>query len=91
MLLRRGASMASKNPPGWLGAPAPGASSLKAANFAIETSHDGRNLAYRFARAIVTMRRLNQDPLPPPQPAPRGRIRTSRDIATPAHGGRRRI
>jgi hypothetical protein len=64
---------------------------MKAANFVLETSRDGRNLSCRFVRAIMTMRRLCQDPFPSPLPAPRGRIRTSRDVVTSAHSRRRHV
>ena len=57
------------------------ASSLNAAAFRTVLARDGRGLVYRCRREIMTLRRLRQDPFPAVfTSAPRGRIRTSRDV-----------
>lgn len=61
------------------------ASSLNAAAFRIVLAHDIRGLLYRLRREIMTLRRLREDPVPSVLAfAPRGRIRTRRDIRTVA-------
>ena len=57
------------------------ASSLKTAAFRTVLARDSRGLAYHARREIATLRRLREDPLPALRAfAPRGRIRTSRDL-----------
>ncbi len=57
------------------------ASSLNAAAFRTVLARDGRGLIYRLRREILTLRQLRQDPFPAGLVlAPRGRIRTSRDV-----------
>lgn len=57
------------------------ASSLNAAAFRAVLARDGRGLIYRLRREILTLRQLRQDPFPAGLVlAPRGRIRTSRDV-----------
>lgn len=58
-------------------------SSLNAAAFRTVLASNGRELAYRLRREIMTMRRLHQDPLPAGLAYTHpGCIRTSRDIQT---------
>ena len=61
------------------------ASSLNAAAFRTVLARDGRGLVYRLRREILTLRQLRQDPFPAGIVlAPRGRIRTSRNVRTMA-------
>lgn len=58
-------------------------SSLKTAAFQVVTARDQRGLVYRVRKDILTMRRLLQAPIPAPGPrAPRGRLKTFREVAT---------
>lgn len=58
-------------------------SSLHAAAFRTDLARDGRGLVYRLRRELMTLRRLREDPFPAAQAfAPRGHIRTSRDVRT---------
>lgn len=59
------------------------ASSLRTAAFRTVLARDSRGLVYNVRREIATLRRLREDPFLPVRAfAPRGRIRTSRDIRT---------
>lgn len=59
------------------------ASSLNAAPFRTVLARDARGLIYRLRREILTLRQLRQDLFPAGLVlAPRGRIRTSRDVRT---------
>lgn len=56
-------------------------SSLTTASFRTVQTQDNRGLPYRIRRAIMSMRRLMEDPLPPQRTFRlRCRIRTGRDI-----------
>jgi len=58
-------------------------SSLNAAAFRTVLARGARGLIYRLRREILTLRQLRQDPFPAGLVlAPRGRIRTSRDVRT---------
>lgn len=57
-------------------------SSLNSSAFQAVCRIDGRGLAYRVRREIMTLRRLRQDPFPAPVPLFHGRIHTSGDIRT---------
>jgi hypothetical protein len=57
-------------------------SSLKSAAFQTICCHDGRGLAYRVRREIMTLRRLRQEPFPVPTSIFHGRIHASGDIKT---------
>jgi hypothetical protein len=59
------------------------ASSLNVAAFRTVLARGARGLIYRLRREILTLRQLRQDPFPAGLVlAPRGRIRTSRDVRT---------
>jgi len=57
-------------------------SSLKAAAFQVVWARDCRGLVYRVRKDILSNRRLLQTPIAAPGPrAPRGRLKTFREVA----------